>query len=374
MPRLLPFFLSALFALVLCVACPCPADAAGHKVALRTLGLWLPEKDLRLDVNVWYPTIRQPRSLEYGAWKVQASLAGKPVEGRFPLVLLSHASPATRFSYHDTASRLAAQGHVVAAPTHAHDCLDDMSLYLTWKQLQTRVAELSATIDLVLSTPELAPIVDGKRIGVLGFEAGGTAALLLGGALPDCTSWAGYCSNAVKGDIYCNPWALERMNEICTHLPLKHSLADTRIKAVVAVAPAFGMLFGQTGFRYFYPPALVVGAGQERQHSARHHAASIARRMGGKAGYVELAEADGAAFMAPCPPALSAEMPNICQSVSAATRSKVHERLHDLLESFFGQHLGNEGMVLTIPAPPELTPPAPPPLVGPPRPAGKRPR
>ena len=155
------------------------AAADSYQVGFRTLGQWSADTNLRLDVNIWYPSLRPPRELNYAPWTIAAARNGKPVEGRFPLLLLSHASPGTRFSYHDTAAWLASCGFVVAAPTHSQDCMDNMSLLFTWRQLETRAKELSSTIDLLLADQELAASIDKNRIGLLGFGTGGTAALQL---------------------------------------------------------------------------------------------------------------------------------------------------------------------------------------------------
>ncbi len=345
------------FALLLLFQLFVPARAAvaadSYQVGFRTLGQWSADANLRLDVNIWYPSIRPPRTLNYAPWTVSAARNGKAVEGRFPLLLLSHASPGTRFSYHDTAARMASYGFVVAAPTHARDCMDDMSLLFTWRQLESRVRELSGVIDLLLNDAELAASIDKNRIGLLGFGTGGAAALLLGGALPDCLSWPDYCARAGQQDIYCNRWARDRMDGICHSLPLTKSLADPRIKAVAAVAPGFGMLFSSASFRYFHPPLLLIAAENDAMNRSELHVGSIARLMNGKAPYVSLPRADTGALMAPCPESLAAELPELCRSVSAEERNVIHQQMDDALSDFFLHFLGNDKNLPTIPPPPD---------------------
>ncbi len=351
------------FALLLLFQLFVPARAAvaadSYQVGFRTLGQWSADANLRLDVNIWYPSVRPPRTLNYAPWTVSAARNGKAVEGRFPLLLLSHASPGTRFSYHDTAARMASYGFVVAAPTHARDCMDDMSLLFTWRQLESRVRELSGVIDLLLNDAELAASIDKNRIGLLGFGTGGAAALLLGGALPDCLSWPDYCARAGQQDIYCNRWARDRMDGICHSLPLTKSLADPRIKAVAAVAPGFGMLFSSASFRYFHPPLLLIAAENDAMNRSELHVGSIARLMNGKAPYVSLPRADTGALMAPCPESLAAELPELCRSVSVEERNVIHQQMDDALSDFFLHFLGNDKNLPTIPPPPDLTPPQP---------------
>lgn len=351
---------AALSALLLLLASIAGANAAeAYKPAFRTLGELTGEPALRLDINVWYPGTRAPRELSYTPWTLYAARNGRPAVGRFPLLLLSHATPGTRFSYHDTAARLAARGFVVAAPAHARDSMHNMDDLFTWAQLENRVKELTGTIDVLLADKELSASIDPARIGVLGFGTGAAAALLLGGALPDCAPWGQYCAQAGPGDAYCNPWVRGKIDAICAGFPLTRSLADQRVKAVAAVAPGYGLLFGPGSFRHFYPPLLLVVAGAEKVDRAELHAGAIARLPGLKATVLELPEADTGALMAPCPPSIAAELPELCTSVTAETRSALGRRLDAALTDFFLRHLGSAGNVPHIPPPPDLTPPAP---------------
>ena len=359
-PYHIRLFIPLLFFLLSAVPAGSAAAADSYQVGFRTLGQWSADTNLRLDVNIWYPSLRPPRELNYAPWTIAAARNGKPVEGRFPLLLLSHASPGPRFSYHDTAAWLASCGFVVAAPTHSQDCMDNMSLLFTWRQLETRAKELSSTIDLLLADQELAASIDKNRIGLLGFGTGGTAALLLGGALPDCASWPEYCAKAGRRDMYCNRWARDRVNAICQSLPLTESLADPRIKAVAAAAPGFGMLFSPASFRYFYPPLLLIAAESDVMNRPSLHADAIARLLNGKARYLSLPGADTGALMSPCPEALAAELPELCRSVSPEERRAIHRHMDDALSDFFLHVLGSGKNLPVIPPPPDLTPPPPP--------------
>ena len=137
------------------------------------------------------------------------------------------------FPFHDTAAALAARGFVVAAPTHPRDCMANMDHLFLWEQLKNRALELSATMDLLLADKDIGPSIDPKRIGVLGYGSGATAALLLGGALPDCSGWMDYCRKAPLDDAYCYEQPRARMDSMCAHFPLDpRSLTDPRVKAI----------------------------------------------------------------------------------------------------------------------------------------------
>ncbi|MBQ7585655.1 MAG: hypothetical protein IJU40_05340, partial [Desulfovibrionaceae bacterium] len=291
-----------------------------YKVGFKTLGFWIPALGVRLDINVWYPGVRASRDLNYPPWTIYGARDCKVKAGKYPLILISHPSPATRFSFHDTGYWLASQGFIVAAPTHSHDCLDNMQDLFTWEQLSTRVLELRMTLELLLGEKDLHEYIEDGAIGLLGFGAGGTAALLMAGALPNCISWPEYCSKAGKNDLYCNPWSREKINNICTYLPLKKSLTDSRIKALVAVSPGFGMLFSSKSFDHIEAEILLLSAENDQLNKPQFHIEALATYLRGKARLLTIQDADLGALMAPCPQSLEQELPDLCRSVNAKER------------------------------------------------------
>lgn len=351
----------ALFCLLLVMA-TLPTDgraAESFHPGFKTLGIWMPEKNLRLDINVWYPSVRLPFEVNYSPWSFQAARNGKEVPGRFPLLLLSHDSSGTRFSYHETAAYLARSGFVVAAPTHDGDNMDDMSKLFTLEQLTDRARQLGATLDTVLSQPSIASSIDPNRVGVIGFGIGGTAALLIGGALPDGTGWAAYCSRVGAADAYCSDWAASRMARLVAELPLKTSPADARVKAVAAVAPGYGMLFSRESMRYFYPPLLLIRAGKDAINRSPLHADAILAALSRAAEFRTLDQADATSLMSACPPELQQDLPELCGDLSPEERRRIHGRLNPMLARFFLGTLGDPGKLPQIPPPPNLTPPPP---------------
>ena len=332
------------------VLSPVPGYAAGYQVGFRTIGQWQVENALRLDVNIWYPSIRAPRELDYPPWTIEAARGGKPVEGRFPVIVLSHASPGARFSYHQTAAWLAMHGFVVAAPTHAVDSMYNMDALFTWRQFRTRATDISTTLNILQKSPDLAPMADMSRVGVIGYGAGGLAALLTGGALPDCGSRDMYCANVERQDMYCNPWAAEKLDTLCAQLPLRKSLADTRVKAVAAVSPAFSLLLSQKSLRQYFPPTLLIAGGAEvedRPDTIRMLASWFPRSVE----VLQIDDADTGAFMSPCPPVLLEDLPELCGSVTPDERAQILDTLHSALLAFFLRHLGDEA-TSSVPLPP----------------------
>lgn len=326
-----------------------------YQPGFRTVGVWEEDPPIRLDINIWYPANRLPKELSYPPWVIVGALNAKPAEGRFPLLILSHASPADRFAYYRLAARLAQEGFVVVSPTHRNDHMDNMESMFTWPQLSERVTEIEKAISLALADKELQDSIDGARIGLIGFGSGATVALLMGGALPTCSAWPDYCARAGVLDPYCSPWAQERMNALCGNFPLKQSLANPSIKAIAAIAPGFGMIFGADSFEHFHPPLLLVAAGNDSFNRAWLHCQPIAHYVGAKARFLNLPEADAGALISPCPQALAEELPELCLSLDQAEKEKIQTKLVETLLAFFRNYLVVDGNLPVIAQPPDLS-------------------
>ena len=329
----------------------------GGPVSFKTMGFSDREKALRFDVNIWYPAKRgaKKRVLRYPPWEVEGASRIAPEPGSYPLILLSHPTSGNRFTYHNTAKELAQQGFVVAAPTHAMDNMDSMPSLCTWGQLDLRVREIAALIDWLLRDESLAEVIDKERIGFIGFGAGATTGLLLGGALPDCTDWQGFCAKH-ENHMLCNSWARQRIDtKLCPSLPLRASPADTRIKAMAIVDPAYSMLFTRKGLQYFYPRLLL---GSTENTLDKDASSRLAGRLQREPELLALEGADEGALMAPCPSPLMAELPEICRTAEPEAKARIHATLMQGVIGFFKKWLV-EAEPGPLPAPPDLTPPKP---------------
>ncbi len=328
-----------------------------YQPGFRTNGIWEDDPPLRLDFNIWYPTVKQPKDLNYPPWVINAAPGAKIAEGRFPLLILSHASPADRFAYHVTASALATEGFIVAAPTHRRDNMHNMDDLFTWNQLTQRIKEIETVIRIILADKDFGQAVDRNRIGLIGYGSGATAALLMGGALPGCDDWPRFCALAGASDPYCAPWARDRIDSLCKNFPLAKSLADTSIKAIAAVSPGFGMIFNQESFKYFHTPLLLVIAGQDSFNRPQLHSAPLAKALGARALLLDLPGAGSTALISPCPPALAEELPELCLSPDPAQKKAIQEKLTATLLAFFTHYLVVTDNLPVIPEPPDIAPP-----------------
>ncbi|WMW66730.1 dienelactone hydrolase family protein [Nitratidesulfovibrio liaohensis] len=358
-------------------------EPASYQPGFRTMGIWIPETGERLDVAVWYPSVRAPSEIHLGDWTLDVARGGKEVPGRFPLLVISHCTAGSRLAHHDTAEALARAGFVVAAPTHPGDNSNDTSSLFLPEQLTARPRHVSTTISRLLRTPETAPMIDPARIGVIGFGTGGATALLLAGARPDGTRYASYCERTTPGDPYCTKWASERLARLPDTLrplqpgatdvdlptaptgshatqgasgspaspPPQTTMADARVRAVALVAPGYGMLFPRASLSGVTVPVAILKADDDEVNRAPLHADALRAALPRPPEFSVLAGADHYALMAACPPTLQRDLPELCGGVDEDTRQSIHRTLNARLVRFFLSTLGEAGPPLPAPLP-----------------------
>ena len=182
-------------------------------------------------------------------------------------------------------------------------------------------------------------------IGRVGGSLGEVSALalLLGGALPDCSGWMDYCRKAPLDDAYCYEQPRARMDSMCAHFPLDpRSLTDPRVKAIAAVGPVFGMLFSSQGLAGLHPHLLLVSLEHDDLSIPSLHADALYERMGRKPAHLFLDKADMSLLMAPCPPSLANELPEMCHDELDPLRQQLFSTLTRRLAAFFLEWLGTQ--------------------------------
>ncbi|MFV0348899.1 MAG: alpha/beta hydrolase family protein, partial [Halodesulfovibrio sp.] len=293
------FCLAVLF--VMCLALPGWAMGAGEseggRVGLHILNAWEENSGSRIAIYVWYPTIRPERSVFLEPYTISAAREGMPEEGKFPVILLSHASAESGLSHHDTAEFLARKGFVVVAPTHPGDNYLDTSRIYTEHQVTDRPHHLEQALEAVAAHPELGPIADMNNIGVIGYGAGAAGAMLLAGAVPDPAGLRTYCARAGEDDPYCSDWAHARLAKFMEKTeqellpPDGHGWQDPRVKSLALLAPAYGMLFTGQGIASMQVPVVMIEAEQDAMNVPDLHARYLRTLLPENTSYFILSDA-----------------------------------------------------------------------------------
>lgn len=238
-----------------------PLDVVG----IRRMTVLAPERGMVLDMTLWYPAGAGGTAVTVGD---NAVFQGAPArqdapiaDDSFPLVLLSHGGlRSAPDSGAWIASRLAAEGFVVAAPRPPR--LEGEQAKDAPKELWLRPADLSATLTVLESDPTLRTRLDAEAVGVLGFQLGGTAALAVIGARINGQRYAQSCDQG-RMAMDCTWFASHGIDLNGVDIALAgRSNIDRRVHAAIAVDPELSEAFDPASLIQISVPVRIINLGE----------------------------------------------------------------------------------------------------------------
>ncbi|HEY2177722.1 MAG TPA: dienelactone hydrolase family protein [Caulobacteraceae bacterium] len=287
-----------------------------------------------LAVSLWYPTTARPGFLFLGVSGERVAKNG-PVAGvHLPLVVISHGTGGGAASHVDTALALAAAGFVVAAPMHTGDNYADSRAVGTGDWLVDRARQIARVDDYMTGAWKDRDHLDPERVGVFGFSAGATSALIAAGGTPDLGRLAPQCAH--QPEFVCKlmkPGLRVPSPDAWTH--------DPRVKAAVIVAPGFGFAFAPEGLTKVTAPVQLWAAGADQTTVPDTTNAFVVRRLlPAQADFHEVAGAAHYSFLAPCG---LISPPQLCKDPRGFDRKAFHDRFNAAVVSFLRAKLAPAG-------------------------------
>ena len=240
---------------------------------------WREAATRALVTTIWYPApATAPMSERHvgppaaplfslGRWAEEAAI----LQGRFPLIALSHGTGGSSQIMGWLARDLASRGYIVVGVNHpGNNALEPYTPegFMLWWE---RARDVSAVIDLTLADAAIGPHVDRDRIGAIGFSLGGYTALLLAGARTDPSLFQRFCASAAAEGCADPPefpslssqWAQLLSGSADVQKRVQEaggSYRDERIRAAFAIAPALGpALITDSLTRVDVPVEIVAG-------------------------------------------------------------------------------------------------------------------
>ncbi len=234
-----------------------------------------PNYDRPLTVEVWYPAVIPKGTEERTAYEMpmphssekahETAVAGKalrdatPVAGMaFPLVIVSHGYPGSRFFLSYLTENLASKGYVVAAIDHTDSVLGQEKEFSS--TLLNRANDQLFTIEALeaQAVPAgnfLHGLIDASRVAIVGYSMGGYGALASAGAGYSKSSMA---AQFVPGG-YFDHWTAGN--------PDYQSRLRKELKAVVAIAPWGNQppnnMWDAAGLAGIHIPLLMIAGDQD---------------------------------------------------------------------------------------------------------------
>ena len=184
-----------------------------------------------------------------------------------PVIVISHGFSSDRWAYVSLAEHLASHGFVVAVPEHPGSSAEQARAWLAGEaedasealEFIDRPLDVTFLLDQLTLRSSFDPSIQGrlnlKQVGVIGHSFGGYTGLALAGGTLNFP--------ALRRD--CGPQIQETLNisQIlqCQALELpqaEYTLADARVKAVLAISPLSSGIFGAEGLGQVQAPVMMV--------------------------------------------------------------------------------------------------------------------
>jgi predicted dienelactone hydrolase len=299
------------------------AEAA---VAVSTSQVVIGEPDRRITLVIW-----QPGHPGVSAGGRASTIGASGDAQRLPLVVISHGTGAGPAAHIDTAQALAAAGFVVAAPMHPGDNFQDSSGVGKPAWMADRSRDISIVIDYMLQQWSGRAQVDGDRVGIFGFSAGATTALIAAGGVPDLDRIAKHC--AAQPEFVCN--IMSPPAEGAAPPPPRWT-HDRRVSAAVFAAPGLGFSFEPAGLSAVNVPVQLWVGGADQTVPYATNAGVVRRLLGGPVEFHTVENAVHLSFLAPCGPDTP---PRLCADNPGFDRAGFHRSFNQQVTMFFQRHL-----------------------------------
>ncbi|MES2953816.1 MAG: dienelactone hydrolase [Pseudomonadota bacterium] len=268
-------------------------------------------------VTVFYPSAGEGQRVQMGRFSLQLDRQGLPVRGNGRLVVISHGSGGSPWTYTTLARTLVDDGFVVALPRHRGDNYTDPSSPGpdSWK---LRPAEVSRAIDAVAQDPRFAPLLALDKVGMYGMSAGGHTALSLAGGRWSPARFARHCEAHIAEDFHTCVGLITRLtgglldglkkSVALAVIGLKfsdstpHAHTDPRIRAVIAGVP-LAADFDMDSLAAPAVPLGLVTAAQDKWLVPRFHSERVLQACKNCALIAGLPTGGHGALLSPPPPA-----------------------------------------------------------------------
>jgi len=300
--------------------------------------------DRPLSGDIWYPTAtpdKKSRADISKVWQMaDADPQGKPADGTFPLVVVSHGMYGNIYNQAWLGSELARRGFVVAMVNHP-----GTSTFLRdpdqARQLWDRPVDLSRLISYLTGDSAFRDRIDPDRIYAAGHSLGGLTVMLLAGAEFDAERYRSNCRGE-KHPVVCDVlagWSVAETD--ADRREMESSQKDPRVAGVISMDLGGTPVFSLQSLAAIDIPVLVFGSGRADMLDQDVESRALAAALpAGKARHVELEDAGHFDFMGVCKPEgydiLKKEEPGdeiVCVK-GAAERENQHRKMVEEIVTF----------------------------------------
>ena len=291
-------------------------DAAA---SIGTQEIWFKSQtsDRTIVAEIYYPASCniENKKIVHGIWlreNYSKSHCDFNEKKSYPLIVFSHGFQGDRFGNSWLAEGLVAKGYIVAMIDHAFNTSYDHSDLFVYTSMWQRPTDISELLTHLLQDPKWGKVIDKNRIAAAGLSLGGATALWLGDIRANKEQFKQTLDNKYSRWSDWPEYAAAQARHV-DWSKAELSYKDTRIKAVIAIAPDLGEAFTAGGLKEMQIPALIIVGDKDivtpKEQNAEFYAKNIMN-----AEIVVLKDAEHFTFMNHCSSLGFKLTPYLCSS------------------------------------------------------------
>ncbi|MBK3737008.1 hypothetical protein GAY29_28835 [Azospirillum brasilense] len=341
-PRTRRWVLALVMTGLLPAALPARAETpAQFRAAVSQIGYADPGTGKTVPILLLYPTRDHVQPIRRGPYHLNVAPEGGPALDSVPLVMMTQGPARNGLAMVSVALFLARRGMMTAIVTHLGGMEpgadpragkgDRVGTVPLWPELPL---QLRAALDAVLDSSPMGFRVDRQRIGVLGYAAGGHAALAAAGGVADPGRLAPICAAHPDDRTLCPAGAKTTVAAAPKRL---EAATDPRIRALLLMDP-IGALFADGALSRVTVPVRLYEA-EKGDESGALQVARVRGLLPRPPEYDLVPGAGHYAFLTPVPASAAARFGATVQDPPGFDRAGFHARLNDEVLDYFRRTL-----------------------------------
>ena len=322
------------------------AEPVHAEPGYKTTTLNVAHRDKPLDLHIWYPAQQNNDTIALGKNAIFKGVLvetnAKPIQGKHPLVLLSHGSGGNAVNIAWIAAELADRGMVVVATNH-HGTTSRDSIPAETVKIWERPADLSAIADFAEKGGFGAIQIEENKMAAIGFSLGGNSVLSLAGARANKQKYINYCDKHASF-LDCK-WLASGGVDFTKIEPTRFELSslDHRFKTILAIDPALAQAYDFQSIKEISIPVAIINLGAPNEVPAAVNASAIAPYFQNVT-LTHVEQSSHFSFLGECTTlgkviiSASGEDP-ICSENGSRERSDIHAELAVIIGDHLVKHL-----------------------------------
>lgn len=251
----------------------------------------------------------------------------------YSLILYSHGHGGSMADVAWLADALVPKGYIIASVEHLGSASEDQQIDYVNGHFEDRPLDISFALTKLLDHPEWKMKIDSSKITAAGFSKGGTTATFLAGGRMEGSSLKTFIETYFFNKDEAAPYAFKKMGTIDWSL-VEKNYKDSRIKAFIVFAPAYGDHFIKQSLVAINTPFLIIAGENDKivpiiwnaQYLKQHIKSAQYHLLNGKVGHF--------VFTNQCNEAGFTFAEGLCRDDPSVNRATLHQKIVEIVDNF----------------------------------------